>query len=249
MPAARIAKLIPVLGAGLTWFSEAAERGERAFETLRKGGDERVKADLACELAGALNSAGSHKRALEWSETALVLAERFDDPALLAGAVGARSGALFNLGRHREAVMLARGMAALADAAGALREQATARVGLSVFTLEEDPREALSVALESAELGKTGRAAPYRGPEPAQRRRDVDLRRSVGRHACRDHRVGTAGASGEAAGFPRISSLRRCSRPALETRWRYGALRRLRRSGRRSPTASAARPTCRLVPS
>ena len=155
-----IAKLIPVLGAGLSRFSEAAERGERAFETLRESGDERVKADLACELAGALNSAGSHKRALEWSEMALVLAERFDDPALLASAVGARSGALFNLGRHREAVMLARGMAALADAAGALREQATARVGLSVFTLEEDPREALSVALESAELARRAGLRP-----------------------------------------------------------------------------------------
>ena len=43
---------------------------------------------------------------------------------LLARAIGAKSYALFNLGRQREAVILARGQVALAEAAGSLLEQA-----------------------------------------------------------------------------------------------------------------------------
>jgi hypothetical protein len=106
--------------------------------------------------------AGSPKRALEWAETALVLAEQLDDTGLLAGAIGAKAGALFNLGRHREAVILARGQVQLAGAAGVLREQANGLLYLSVFQLDEDPREALSASLESAELA---RRAGQRGLE------------------------------------------------------------------------------------
>src|SRR5208283_4026361 len=71
-------------------------------------------------------------------------------------AVGTRALALFNLGRHREAVMLARGMATLADEAGALREQALARLGVSIFLIEDDPRQSLSAAIESADLARRG---------------------------------------------------------------------------------------------
>ena len=113
-------------------------------------------------LAYAYRNTGSPERALEWSECAVVLAEGLDDTELLARAVGTRSGALFNLGRHREAVMLARGMATLADAAGALREQATARLGLSLYGADDDPRESLSAGAEAAELA---RRAGHRGLE------------------------------------------------------------------------------------
>lgn len=58
--------------------------------------------------------------------------------------------------------MLARGMAALTGAAGALGEQASALLYVSVFVLEDDPREALSAAAEAAELA---RRAGQRGLE------------------------------------------------------------------------------------
>jgi len=99
---------------------------------------------------------------VEWAETALVLAEQLDDIELLAGAIRAKANSLFHLGRHREAVILARGQVALADAGGVLREQATGLLYLSVFVLADDPREALSAATESAELA---RRAGVRGTE------------------------------------------------------------------------------------
>jgi tetratricopeptide (TPR) repeat protein len=148
------AKLAPVLGVGLGHFSDVIDRLERAFASLGDGGDRRVRADLACELASAQSLAGSSKSALQWAETALVLAEQLDDAELLAAAIGARSSALFNLGRHRESVILARGQVALAEAAGVLREQATGLLYVSVFVLDEDPREALSAAIESSELAR-----------------------------------------------------------------------------------------------
>jgi len=155
------ARLSRVL-AELSRQSEAIERCEAAFEASGDDGDERVRAELACELAQDLSGIGQSGRALDWAETALVLAERLDDTELLARAIGRRALALYNLGRHREAVMLARGMAVLAAEAGALREEATAWIGLSVFVLDDDPRESLAAALVSAQLA---RRAGLRGLE------------------------------------------------------------------------------------
>jgi class 3 adenylate cyclase/tetratricopeptide (TPR) repeat protein len=156
------AKLGPVLGVGLGRFSETIQRCEHAFAGIAPGVDKRVRAQLASELCSAHSLAGSPERALEWAEKALVLAEQLDDIELLAGAIGAKGGALFNLGRHREAVILVRGQVALAEAAGFLREQATGLLYLSVFVLDDNPREALSAAIESMELA---RRAGVGGPE------------------------------------------------------------------------------------
>ena len=145
-----------------TRFSDEIERCERVFHAVGDDGDERVRAKLACELAWAHDDVGSYERALEWSETALVLAERLDDIELLARAIGAKAFALFSLGRHREAVILARGHVALAEAAGSLLEQAIGWIELSLFVFDDDPREALSAAIEAAELG---RRAGHRGLE------------------------------------------------------------------------------------
>lgn len=98
----------------------------------------------------------------EWSETALVLAERLDDTELLARAIGSKSHALFNLGRQREAVILARGHIALAEAAGSFLEQALGWTMLSFYISGDEPREGLSAAMESAELA---RRAGHRGIE------------------------------------------------------------------------------------
>ena len=146
----------------LNRLSDVIERCERAFEAVGDGGDERVRANLACWIAFAAHGNGSSERALEWSDTALVLAERLDDLELLTRTIGAKSGALFNLGRHKEAVMLAQGRGTLAAAAGCLVEQAWARLFVSVFIFDDDPREALSAAIEGVELA---RRAGHRGAE------------------------------------------------------------------------------------
>ena len=132
---------------------EAIEHCEQAFE--RVGPDEtRVRAKLADSIAGVLAHGTDVQRALEWCETALQLAEELDDDALLASALGWRSLALFTLGRHREAVMLARGMASIADAAGELLEQVRARTGLSLYMLPDNPRGMVDVANEAVELAR-----------------------------------------------------------------------------------------------
>jgi class 3 adenylate cyclase/tetratricopeptide (TPR) repeat protein len=143
-------------------FSDAIERCERVFHAVGDRGDELVRTRLACELAFAHVGSGSSERALEWSETALLLAEQFDDITLLAQAIGAKSSALFNLGRHVEAVVLAREHIGLVDVAGSLVQQALGRLHVSVFVIDDDPREALSTATESAELA---RRAGHRGVE------------------------------------------------------------------------------------
>jgi class 3 adenylate cyclase/tetratricopeptide (TPR) repeat protein len=143
-------------------FSDAIERCEGAFHAIGDDGDEIVRAKLACALAGAHNNLGSYGRALEWSEKALVLFERLDDIELLARTIGAKSYALFNLGRQREAVILGRGQVALAEAAGSLLEQAAGWTMLGFFINDDDPRESLSAVFEAAEWA---RRAGHRGLE------------------------------------------------------------------------------------
>ena len=137
---------------------EAIERSERAYERVGPGGEPRARAKLASSLAMIYSHGAEVERALVWCETALGLAEQLDDSEVLASALGARSLALFTLGRHREAVIVARGMAAIADEDGVLGEQARSRLALSLYMLPDDPRSTVSVALESVELSrKAGR--------------------------------------------------------------------------------------------
>ena len=197
------ATLADVLG-GLGRYSEGIERSEQAFEAIADGANERVRADLACALASSYALAGSSARAVEWSETALALAEQLDDSDLLIRAIGAKSGALFNLGRHREAVILARGMAALADASGGVGELALARLYLSIFVLPDDPRESLSAAIEGAELAAR---AGQRRVEVLNLLNAAETSIFLGRwseHTRCAHRVGTTRAAAGPAGFSRL---------------------------------------------
>jgi tetratricopeptide (TPR) repeat protein len=134
---------------------EAVEACERAFERVGER-ETRVRAKLSLSLSTVLGLVGDVARAAEWCEIALRLAEELDDDALLAGALGSRSLALFTMGRHREAVILARGMASIADEAGELFEQARARTALSLYMLPDDPRGMVDVANEAVELARRG---------------------------------------------------------------------------------------------
>jgi class 3 adenylate cyclase/tetratricopeptide (TPR) repeat protein len=140
---------------------ESLELCERAFEIVSED-ETLVRAKLALAIATILGYGTQVERAVEWCEIALRLAEELDDDKLLAGALGTRSLALFTMGRHREAVMLARGMANIADEAGELAEQAVARTGLSLYMLPDTPRGMVDVAHEAVELA---RKAGVRGLE------------------------------------------------------------------------------------
>lgn len=147
--------------AGARRYSEAIERAQTALDKTADL-DDSVRSDLARELSMARVQIGQPEEALAWIETALSLAERLDDATALARAVGAKGMILYNLGRHREAVILARGAGALADSIGDVKEQMGARLALSVYSLEDDPREAMEASRSSAELA---RRAGVRAPE------------------------------------------------------------------------------------
>ena len=148
------ALLTTVLGLGLHRYSEAARRAERAFRALGQEGTERVRAKLAIEIARSYSSSGSPDQALSWSEMGLALTEQIDDSELLAGAIGSRASALFNLGRHQEAAILARGRVTLAEAAGSLIEQAYGLLQLSIYVIHDDPQEAMAASMQAAQLAK-----------------------------------------------------------------------------------------------
>ena len=132
------------------------ERCEQAYELLGPDGDTQARMELALALAESLGHGAEVTRSLEWCEIALGLAEELDDVAQFARGLGVRSLATFTLGRHREAVMLARGMAEIADEAGALAEQARARTGLSLYMLPDDPASMVAIASEAAEIAGRG---------------------------------------------------------------------------------------------
>ena len=155
---ARLAQAV----AGLGQFSVAIARAERALSELGDSASERTRADLAATISGLQSASGTWETALVWAEMACTMAERLDDPSLLARAISTRAMAIFSLGRHQEAVMLARGAVALTEAAGSLLEQGEARLTLSVYVLDDEPRQALSLSFEAAELG---RRAGHRGLE------------------------------------------------------------------------------------
>jgi class 3 adenylate cyclase/tetratricopeptide (TPR) repeat protein len=148
------ARLVEVLGIGLERIADAITRAQDVFTELGDTGSERARADLAAAIASLRSGSGASEQALAWAETACTLAERLDDTDLLGRAIGAKSAVLFRVGRHREAVMLARGRMALAESAGSLVEQALASLYVSIFALDDDPREAIRLQLASAELAR-----------------------------------------------------------------------------------------------
>lgn len=134
--------------------SEAEDLCMAAYERVRETGDARVRAKLSEAIGESLCNGADVEQALVWCERTLALAEELDDSQLLASALGARSLALFTLGRHREAVMLARGMAAIADEAGDLLGAARSRTGLSLYMLPDDPLSTVKIAAEAVELAR-----------------------------------------------------------------------------------------------
>jgi class 3 adenylate cyclase/tetratricopeptide (TPR) repeat protein len=132
--------------------SAIVERCEQAYALLGPDGDTSARMALSLAIAECLGYGTDVARALEWCEIGSGLAEELDDVEQFARGLGVRSLALFTMGRHREAVMLARGMAEIADEAGALMEQSRARTGLSIYMLPDDPASMVAIALEAAEI-------------------------------------------------------------------------------------------------
>ena len=137
-------------------YTDAVELARSTFEGLGDDADPSLRIHLANTCAACLSQGLDLAGSLAWAEVALELAERTGHTEGFARGLGSRSLALFNLGRSREAVMLARGMVTLASEAGALREQSMALMGLGLYALPDDPRESIRASMESAEVARRG---------------------------------------------------------------------------------------------
>jgi class 3 adenylate cyclase/tetratricopeptide (TPR) repeat protein len=134
--------------------AEAAERMERALEALGQHGDEHATAELCAQIAQAHVLTGSPELALGWAERALAIAERLHLNEVMLMGLDAKHQALFNLGRHREATMLAHGGLALADEVGSIRHRAWTLMSIGVYSNEDDPAGALRAMLECADVAR-----------------------------------------------------------------------------------------------
>ncbi len=142
------------MGIGLNRYSEATDRAERAYAGLAEDATTRVRGDLAATLAIMYRLSGQPQRALEWAEAALIPLEQTDDREVLARGLRAKAGALFDLGRHQEAIVLSRGVVAISEVSGLLAEQASELMGLSLYLLDDDPRESLAALMRAVEVAR-----------------------------------------------------------------------------------------------
>jgi len=149
-----MARLAQTLGRDVGRISEAIARVREMYDSTGESVDPWVRAKLAAHLADLYAQIGQPEEAHAWAERALVVAEQLDDPEVLAEAVSAKASALYNLGRHKEAVILMRGAAATAEAAGLLVQQAHALTALGVFSTDDEPRETLSAALRAVPIAR-----------------------------------------------------------------------------------------------
>ena len=126
---------------------------ERALEALGDA-DGDVAERLCAKLSQALRTTGAVEAAIPLAERALTIAERLHLNDVLIEALDGKGTAYFNLGRHREALILAQGELALADEIGSLRHRSWALQAIGISSLEEDPAGALRAFLESAETAR-----------------------------------------------------------------------------------------------
>jgi len=133
---------------------EGAERMEAALADLGDEGHEEVRAKVYASLASAYVITDAAEVAIGWAERALELAERNHLTETLVEALGAKSLGLFNLGRHREATILARGTLQLAEEIGSIRIAGEAFMGIAVYGSEDDPIGSLHAFEEAADMAR-----------------------------------------------------------------------------------------------
>jgi tetratricopeptide (TPR) repeat protein len=134
--------------------AEAAERMERALDALGEAGDEHETARLYAQIAQAHVLTGSPELALSWAERALAIAERIHSNEVMLMGLDAKHQALFNIGRHREAAILADGALALADEVGSIRHRAWTLMSIGVYRNKDDPAGALRAMMECADVAR-----------------------------------------------------------------------------------------------
>ena len=114
-------------------------------------------------LSDQASHAGQVEETLDYSERALVLAQKLDDEEPLRSAASARSFALHIAGRHFESRLLLEAVVELARRTGSPLEEARALMMFGTSVYEDDPRAALESMLECAVLSGRAGVRPLQG--------------------------------------------------------------------------------------
>ncbi|MEO8328910.1 MAG: adenylate/guanylate cyclase domain-containing protein, partial [Candidatus Nanopelagicales bacterium] len=134
--------------------SEAQQLLERALADLPADADLRARAELLTQLSLSMRFSTQLVKALGAIEEAMVAVESLDADDLLIDALQEKSQVLFALGRHREALILARGAVDLAGTAGTRKDRAVALMCLGVMVAENGPRESYEACMAAVEASR-----------------------------------------------------------------------------------------------
>ncbi|MGZ8626292.1 MAG: adenylate/guanylate cyclase domain-containing protein [Actinomycetota bacterium] len=174
------ALVLPMIGDRL---GEHAERMRGTLDRLGDRLDDASRARLVLALARSYIQVGRSAEALPLLDEALAVVEREGIDDVLGQAIGTKSWALSNVGRHRESAMLMRGVLRLAEEHGSMRDRAEALMAMGIVAIEDDPREALGYGLEATEAA---RKAGVRGLEVQAMANAVELAVDMGEWATAD---------------------------------------------------------------
>ncbi len=125
-------------------------------ERLGEGGDELARASVNAAFAGVYVFTQELDECLRSIDRALAGYERAHAWERFAELLGFKTQILANLGRHREAMMLMRGILEMARNDNDLRLVSETLVGISTALTDEDVRGSLEAALESAATARRG---------------------------------------------------------------------------------------------
>ena len=153
---AEVARLFRREGAALIFTQRRQEVVERAQATLRELGpdDEWAAAGLHEASALAYFFHGESEAALTEVELGLPIAERHAQEEEFRSMLLRKANILFSLGRHREGVILAQGLVAIARQGDDLTALCEALMNLGVLSAEEHPRLALDAFLGAADAAR-----------------------------------------------------------------------------------------------
>ena len=137
-------------------YEEAANHLRNAIEALhlRRNGDERLHAELLCELGEAQVRSGDLAEGRRTCFTAAELARQADLPDLFARAIVTAGRGVSNSGQTDDGLvhLLNEALDRLGDADSPLRAQALARVGVELYW--SDQKESVALCQQAAEMAR-----------------------------------------------------------------------------------------------
>ncbi len=142
-------------------FADSIAQAEKAYGALGEDSSAAMRGRLAATIAGLQTTIGEIDQPLEWSERALSLIQQTDDDEGLISALEARSFVLFRTGRRRESVILMRGAIDVAEASAMNEKVVEALAMISIYSLDDDPRDALAAQRRAVEIARRSGLRPH----------------------------------------------------------------------------------------